>query len=152
MDAHEIAGSVTVVLADSPVFFSFLMAVHMKIVPHAGVITTMREISKKMLVLYAPKKIIAKVRAYCVKCKMIIKQTVELEMQKHKFPRTMIAPPFYNVMIDIAYGFQGQPFKNARKKVNVYALVIVCLLTGATNIIAIEGIETQDVVLAIEKH
>ena len=152
MDAHEIAGSVPVVLADSPVFFSFLMAVHMKIVPHAGVITTMREISKKMLVLDAPKKIIAKVRADCVKCKMIIKQTVELEMQKHKFPRTMIAPPFYNVMIDIAYGFQGQPFKNARKKVNVYALVIVCLLTGATNIIALEGIETQDVVLAIEKH
>ena len=64
----------------------------------------------------------------------------------------MIAPPFYNVMIDIAYGFQGQPFKNARKKVNVYALVIVCLLTGATSIIALEGIETQDVVLAIEKH
>jgi hypothetical protein len=152
MDAHEIVGNVPVVMSDSPVFFSFLMAVHMKIVPHAGVITTMREISKKMLVLDAPKKIIAKVRADCVKCKMIIKQTVELEMQKHKFPRTMIAPPFYNVMIDIAYGFQGQPFKNARKRVNIYALVIVCLLTGATHIIALEGIETQDVVLAIEKH
>ena len=152
LDAHEIVGTVPVVLADSPVFFSFLMAVHMKIVPHAGVVTTMREISKKMLVLNAPKKIIAKVRADCTRCKIIVKQTVELEMQKHKFPRTMIAPPFYNVMIDIAYGFQGQPFKNARKKVNVYALVIVCLLTGATSIIALEGIETQDVVLAIEKH
>ena len=34
----------------------------------------------------------------------------------------------------------------------MYALVIVCLLTGATNIPSLEGIETQDIVLAIERH
>ena len=34
----------------------------------------------------------------------------------------------------------------------IYALVIVCLLTGARNMLAYEGLETQDVVLAIERH
>ena len=48
--------------------------------------------------------------------------------------------------------FRGQPFKNARKRVDVYALVIVCLLTGATNIMALEGLETQDIVSAIQTH
>ena len=31
-------------------------------------------------------------------------------------------------------------------------MVIVCLLTGATNIMALEGIETQDVCAALERH
>ena len=83
---------------------------------------------------------------------MILNKTIELEMAKHQFPRTMIAPPFYNSMMDIAFGFPGQPFKNARKRIEVYALVIVCLLTGATSILAMEGLETQDVVAALERH
>ena len=152
LDAHEFTGLLPVVMSDSPIFFAFLMAIHTKIMPHAGVITTMREVSKKMFVPNAPKRIVAKVRADCTKCKIIMRQTVELEMKRHKAPRTTLAPPFYNMMIDIAYGFRGQPFKNARKQVDIYALVMVCLLTGATSIIALEGIETQDVVSAIQTH
>ena len=34
----------------------------------------------------------------------------------------------------------------------VYALVIVCLLSGACNILAMEERETQDVVASIERH
>jgi hypothetical protein len=152
LDAHEIGGVVPVVFPDSDVFFSYLMAVHTKIAPHSGIITTTKEIAKKMHIPNSAKRVIEKVRADCTRCKLILKKTVELEMQKHAFPRTMIAPPFYNSMIDIAYGFPGIPYKNARKRVHVYALVIVCILTGATNIIALEGIETQDIILAIETH
>ena len=42
--------------------------------------------------------------------------------------------------------------KGARKELKVYAIVIVCLLSGACNILAMEGCETQDVVAAIERH
>lgn len=151
-DAPEIVGIVPVVAADSPVFFAFLMAIHTRLSPHAGVITTMKQLSKKMFVIDSPKKVIAKVREDCTTCRIILKKTVELEMQKHSFPRTMIAPVFYNCMMDIAYGFKGHAYKNARKRFDVYALVIVCLLTGATSILALEGLETQDVVQAIERH
>ena len=48
-------------------------------------------------------------------------------------------------MAYIAYGFKGNPFKGARKELKVYALVIVCFLSGACNILAMEGCETQDV-------
>ena len=55
-------------------------------------------------------------------------------------------------MLDIAYGFPAQPYKNGRKRTKLYALVVVCLLTGATNILAIEGLETQDVVQALGRR
>ena len=54
--------------------------------------------------------------------------------------------------MDTVYGFRGQSFKNSRKTFKLYALIIVCLLTGATNILALEGLETQDVIQAIERH
>ena len=54
--------------------------------------------------------------------------------------------------MDIAYGFEGRAFKRARTKIKIYALIIVCLVTGATSILALEGIETQDIVQAIERH
>ena len=55
-------------------------------------------------------------------------------------------------MMDIAYGFRAQSFKNARKTYEIYALVIVCILTGATSILVLEGLETQDVIHALERH
>ena len=152
LDAPQIIGAVPVVMAESEVYYSYLMAIHTRIAPHAGVVTTMKEVGKKMFVPNNPKRIVKKVRQDCTRCKIILKQTVELEMQKHSFARTMIAPPFYNAMMDIVYGFPGQPFKKARKRIKVYALCIVCLLTGATSIQAMEGVETQDVILALEMH
>lgn len=42
--------------------------------------------------------------------------------------------------------------KKARNKVTLYALIIVCILSSATSILSLEGIECQDVVAAIECH
>jgi len=61
-------------------------------------------------------------------------------------------PPFYHAMMDVVFGFKGQVFKNACKTFKLYALLIVCLLTGATSILVLEGLETQDVVQALERH
>ena len=61
-------------------------------------------------------------------------------------------PPFYAVQMDIAYGFSTVPCKKARNKVPLYALVIVCILSSATSILSLEGLECQDVVAALERH
>ena len=105
-----------------------------------------------MHVINNPRKVIQRVRKDCSKCRLIARKTIELEMAKHAFPRTQIAPVFYSVMMDTVFGFHGKPYKNARKTTKVYALVIVCLLTSATSILALEGLETQDVAQAIERH
>ena len=74
---------------------------------------------------------------------MIIKKTVELEMSSHPAPRVILAPPFYSVMIDIAYGFPGRTFKRAGTKITVYALVIVCLMSGATVYMQFKGLKLR---------
>ena len=152
LDTNEFSGKVPVVLVDSPVLYSYLMAVHTRINPHAGVEISVKTVSNKFKVHGNLRALIRRVKSDCTKCALILKKTVELEMSPHPEPRTILAPPFYSVMMDIAYGFPGVAFKNARKSIKVYALVFVCLMSGATNIIALEGIETQDVAQALEKH
>ena len=151
-DNKEFTGLVPVVRSSSPLFFSYVLFVHTLLRPHAGVEVTLREVMNKMYVMESPRYVIRKVRADCSKCKMILKKTIELEMSKHHFSRTTLAPPFYNCQMDIVYGFVGQPYKNSNKTFKIYALVIVCLLTSATNILVLEGMETQDVVTALERH
>ena len=73
-------------------------------------------------------------------------------MADHPESQTILAPPFYNSMMDIAFGFAGKTHKRSRISVKINALVIVCIMTGATNILALEGFETADVVQAIERH
>ena len=73
-------------------------------------------------------------------------------MAKHHFTKTLIAPVFYSVQIDIAYGFTAKLYNSSRKCGKIYALVLVCLHTSATNILALEAIDTQSVVFAIERH
>ena len=63
-----------------------------------------------------------------------------------------IASPFYNTLINLAYSFKGQSYKRARSTIKLYALVFVCILTGATNILVWEELETQDVIHALDCH
>ena len=151
-DEYSIKEFLPVVLSDSDVFFSFLMHVHHNVRPHAGVEITMKEVSKVMMVIKNPRKVIQSVRQTCQVCRSIRRKTVELRMLNHPAARTILAPPYYIAQMDTVFGFRAQVFKNARKTVKIYALIICCLLTGATNILVIEGLETKDVLQAIERH
>ena len=51
-------------------------------------------------------------------------KTVELKMAAHSAEPSTIAPPFYAVQMDIAYGFNAVPWKKARNKVALSALVM----------------------------
>jgi hypothetical protein len=75
----------------------------------------------------------------------MLKKTVELELADFPRARTTIAPPYYAIMMDIAMGFKARPMF-------IHALVMVCLLTSATSIHVIEGLTTQSVVMALERH
>lgn len=151
-DNTEIKSVLPVLTSDSPVFYAYVMYIHFKVRPHSGVEVTMREVSKKMHVINNPRRVIQQVRNDCTRCRLILKKTMELEMAQHHEARTTLAPPFYNCMADIAYGFKGKPYYGARKECKVYALVIVCVLTSATNILALEGLQTQNVIQALERH
>ena len=151
-DQHEFSGKMTVVRANSPLAYAYVIHVHFHELRHAGNEFTKREILKKMFIMDKLTHLVKRVRADCVTCRMIMQKTVDLVMAKHNFARTMIAPCFYNSMCDIAYGFRAKPYQNSRKTYKIYALIVVCMLTSATNILVLESIETQEVVAAIERH
>lgn len=151
-DNVEIKTILPVVSADSPVFYAFVVHIHTKIRPHSGVEITMREVFKTMHVIDNPRRVIQRIRQDCARCRLILKKTMDLEMAQHDQARTTLAPPFYNAMADIAYGFKGKPYLGARKDCQIYAMVIVCILTSATSILALEGLQTQNVIQTLERH
>ena len=151
-DNTEFKTITPVVLSSSQVFYAYLIYVHDHVRKHSGVELTLREILKKMHVINNPRRVISKVRNDCVKCRIMFKKTLELEMASQAAGRTVLSPPFHSVQIDIAYKFKGKAWKNARQVFDIYALVIVCILSSATSIVAIEGLETGDVVQALERH
>lgn len=151
-DNTEFKSVLPVVLSTSQVFFAYTIFVHDKLRPHSGIELTYREITKKMHVLNNPRRIISKIRRDCIKCRIIFKRTLQLEMASHNPARTVMSPPFHSVQMDVVYKFRARSWKNSRQTFEVYALVIVCILSSATSILVLEGLETQDVVQCLERH
>ena len=151
-DDNVISPVVPVVRDGSEIFHSYAMHIHLKIRPHPGIEATMKEIYLKMFVLGNPRRIVSRILKDFTKCRRIHLKTVELKMAQHTQERALIAPPFFAIQLDIAYGFSAVPWKKARNKVTLYALVDVCLLSSATSILFLEGISTEDIVAALERH
>ena len=68
LDIHEFPGKVPVVLVDSPVLYSLLLAIHTKIGPHAGTEITVKLISNKVKVQGNLRSLVKRVKADCTKC------------------------------------------------------------------------------------
>ena len=152
LDIHEITGNLPVVLSDSPILYSYIMMIHLSRIQHAGVDVTVKAVSNKMFVPEKLGAVVKMIRMDCSRCRIKLKKTSELRMAEHPESRTILAPPFYHAMMDISFNFFGKTHKKSRVSVKIYALVIVCIMTGATNILALEGLETADVVQALERH
>ena len=155
-DNMDIKGKLPVVSSESDLFYALLMHIHHRVRKHSGNLITLREISKHVYPIHNARRIIQQVRQNCPRCRLILRKTQELTMGNHPEARLMITPAFYHCMMDICYGFTGKPHTKARTNhkttLKIYALVIVCLLTSATNILALESLETQQVVMALERH
>ena len=109
LDFIEIGQPVPVVLEDSRILYSYIMWIHNKINPNAGVEATRRDVCKKMRVPKGLQRLVNKIIQDCVKCKIRMKQVSEIKMSTHKETRTVLAPPFHTVLANIAYGFKGKP-------------------------------------------
>ena len=151
-DTFQIKPILPVVRADSQLFFALAIHIHNNLRPHSGVETSLREILQIMWPINNPRRILQRIRKDCTRCRLIAKKTLELRMMNHPAARNTISPPFYISQVDTVFGFTAQLFKNARRVIKVYALIICCLFTGATNILTIESLSTRDVLQAIERH
>ena len=151
-DSSDILKLLPVVRAQSEIFLAIVLHVHYHVRPHSGVETTMREICRTVWPIGNPRKVVQRVRKDCSYCRRMNKKTLELRMMNHPAARTTLSPPFYFCQADVVYGFRAQTFKNARKPIEAYALIICCIHTGAVNILCLEGMSTRDIINAFERH
>ena len=153
-DANNIRNVLPILMIESPIFKALLKHIHDKEMTHPGVEPTLKRIRES----FAPvggQNVRAVINAYrkgCTKCRRNVKLIVEKELADFPECRTTVAPPFYFVMADIAMAFKGRPYKDSRKTITAHALVLVCLVTSSTNILVLDGLSTQAVMQALERH
>lgn len=116
IDKHKIVGDLPIVRVNSPLVYSLVMYIHCQTTAHAGIETTVREVFKEFFVEGGLRQVIRSIKANCVTCKLLNKETIEVEMSPHPPARTTLAPPFWSSMVDIAYGFSGQSYKKIKNQ------------------------------------
>jgi len=154
-DSITLQKLVPIVLTRSTIFQSYMAYIHDRLMDHPGVEPTLREVKLTMMPIGAPgpRIVILNHKKKCTKCRLRLKQTIEKELADFPACRTTVAPPFYFVQMDIAMGFRGKRYDTAkRSEFSVHALVIVCLTTSATNILVLDGLRTESVVMALQRH
>ena len=124
----------------------------MKELPHVGVEAKLKRIKERFYPVGNARAAITNFKRQCSKCLIILKETVELEFAQFPLVRTVVAPPFWAVQLDIAMSSSAKPTIDSRKTFPCHALTIVCLLTSATDILVLDGLTTQAVVQATERH
>ena len=130
-----------VVLLSSKLFRSYVLHIHFKEFPHQGVEATLARLRQTFYPLGDAPRLITTVKKSCSKCRILLKQVIGLELADIHPARTMIAPPpFFSVQMDIAMGFKAMPTNDSRKSFTAHPLVIVCLLTSATSIMVLDGL------------
>ena len=139
------------VIASSPIFYAYAMYVHYNLLPHYGLEKTLKKILERFHVI-KPRKVLSKILSSCIKCRLEQKVFLQQEMALHNQVRFTIAPPFSAIMCDIASPFKVKTRFQGRQSMNCPALLVVCLLTGATAAYICESEETQSVVTALERH
>lgn len=123
LDKHEIMDPVPIVWWDSPMLYLYIMLIHTKTNMHAALEPTVKDKHKMMRVPRGLRRLVRKVRSDCISCRILSMKTVELKIANHPEARTKLAQCFYACMMDICYGFKGQPYKRARSVFKVYGLV-----------------------------
>ena len=151
-EPHQLPSLIPVVMAKSELAYAYILYVHHFVIPHSGVNATLGEIMKTMFLLDNPQRFIQAVRKDCSRCRIIRKKSVELRIANHPEVRTTICPPFYTVAVDTVFGFSAQWYPGSKRVSKAYALAIVCIFTGAVNILTMDGLCTRDVLSALERH
>jgi hypothetical protein len=150
-DGSEVSFCNPCILPGTVIFYAFAVWVHFTSAPHMGMEATLTEIMKRFHPV-RPRKFLTQLLGDCIKCKILRRKVLEREIAKHKAPRLTLAPPFTFTMGDVAQDFKCKSRFTGRQTMKAPALVLCCLLSGATAIYMMEDWSTSSVMQALERH
>ena len=138
-----------VALSTSPLVYSLLVQLHWDL-NHPGV-EKLVNIATQILHIQNVRKFCKAIRKACIRCRFILKRTLRVEVGKQNEICLSSAPIFFACQLDLATGFKAYGV-NSRVTKAAHMLILVCMVTGAINIIVIESTDTEAVIGAIETH
>ena len=125
----------------SPVAYSIMVYSHTKLVKHRNSITTLRE-SRNLAFVLRGRDLANEIRESCVSCRRFKAKLLEIEMGKIHDNRLTIAPPFYQVQVDLLGPYKASCEHNHRSTVDVWGVVFKDPSTAAIAVFVMQGYDT----------
>ena len=143
LDLSETTFCVPLVLKTSPIALSIVDEIHWHhaIAKHAGVETVLRY-TMKLAFIIEGRDLVRYVRRNCIRCKLILKRTLNVSMGPVSPYQLKIAPAFYTTQTDIAGPFNAYSLHNKRTTIKVWMVVFCCTATTTTSIKIMEDYGT----------
>ena len=143
LDLSETMFCVPLVLKSSPIALSIVDEVHWynDVAKHAGVETVLRYTMKYAYIIEG-RDLVRYVRKNCIRCKLMLKRTLNVSMGPVSSYQLKIAPAFYTTQTDIAGPFSSYSLHNKRTTVKVWMVVFCCTATKTTSIKIMEDYGT----------
>ena len=150
-DSSSISFIHPVGLATDPLIFQILLHFHWEIFSHKGTGSTNRIIAQFLYVIRGG-YVVKAIRDGCQRCRRILKKHIKTKMGDVPLEKLMIAPAFSYLQADTAGPFPAYSRHNQRSTVEVNCLVLVCIVTGAVSLWALENLEAPSIVKAMLRH
>ena len=134
---------VPLVMKSSAIALSIVNEVHWhhELAKHAGVETVLRYILQLAYIIEG-RELVRFVRRNCIRCKLILKRTLNVSMGPVSPHQLKIAPAFYATQTDIAGPFNAYSLHNKRSTIKVWMIVFCCTATSTTSIKIMEDYGT----------
>ena len=133
----------------SPLAYSIINEVHWfhESAKHSGVETTLRYTMKYAFIMEG-RNLVKQVKSNCIRCKILLKRTLNVSMGPVSPFNLTIAPAFYISQTDIVGPFKSYSSHNKRSTIKIWLVVFCCSTTSTTSIKVMEDYTTMSFVQA----
>jgi len=148
-DLSETTFCVPIVDKFSPLALSIINEIHWyhDVAKHSGVETVLRY-TMKFAYIIEGRELVRSVRKSCVRCKLIMKRTLDVSMAPVSQYQLKIAPAFYISQTDIVGPFKAFSPHNKRNTLKIWLVVFCCNTTSTTSIKVMEDYCTASFIQA----
>ena len=139
-DLSSLTFCVPLVEKQSPLAYSIINEIHWyhESARHSGVETTLRYTMKYAFIMEG-RDLVKQINKSCIRCKILLKRTLDVSMGPISTHSLTIAPAFYVTQTDIAGPFKAFTPHNKRATVKIWLVIFCCITTSTVSMKVMEN-------------
>ena len=148
-DLSSTSFHVPIIDRHSPLAYSIVNEIHWHhdVAKHSGVESTLRYVLQHAYIIEG-RELVKCIRKTCIRCKILLKRTLNVSMGPVSEYNLTVAPAFYVCQTDIVGPFKAYSFHNKRCTLKIYFIVFCCTTTSTTSIKVMEDYSTASFIQA----